>query len=731
MTPRDKRNRPGPPPSERARHEDSARLFERLAVIFLGVGIAARPLLPDLKNSSTLLLHAPIVAAAFLWLVARGMRGRISIARSGVGAPLIIYAAVIALSPIAAGYKYATLQALPVWLTNLLLFFLVLNFSADKSVRRFFIAVFLASAAVVVFHGIYQRAAGLEEFRRFVQESNFLNELRSETDRKLAQSRIDGDEPFASFTTANILATFLLVAIPVFFASAVNALKDRAGGWKAPRAIIILLALAAGIVCLYLTGSAAACVVFVAEIIIFPLIFFRGWLWRHKRLCAACLVALIAFCAVAGPPVARRLAETRSVNYRFGYWAGGWGIFKDHWLTGVGLGNFRYYYYIHKPAWAGEVQNPHNCFVQAATEFGVIGLLAFAAIWALFIVRILRSRDRESADEEDNGAAEPAFTRLAGGIALAFVLLALLLNKPFESFLGSGGETNWGKGLATVAAAGAIWAVVFLVCNSLKMRGALAGAALATGALGFFLHAQFDFGIEEYATNQACWLAVALALAAGGARLPEGKRIGVARRVLLILVGFGAITFYVFGPMMLAIKEDRALAGASTGGYAALEKAIEANPLNAGTHRDLAEQYYRMARSDKAEIPGLADAAINQMREAIRLNPNDFAYHWRAATMLQGVGLDAEALDEYNLAVECYPTKPALYVYRAWLEDRLGMKTEAKRDIEETARLLRENRMPDGSVRHTTQELDTSRGLPGHGSEEAMCAKLRGKHPAE
>jgi hypothetical protein len=36
--------------------------------------------------------------------------------------------------------------------------------------------------------------------------------------------------------------------------------------------------------------------------------------------------------------------------------------------------------------------------------------------------------------------------------------------------------------------------------------------------------------------------------------------------------------------------------------------------------------------------------------------------------------------------------------------------------------------MPDGSVRHTTQELDTKRGLPGHGSEEAMYERLREKY---
>jgi tetratricopeptide (TPR) repeat protein len=131
----------------------------------------------------------------------------------------------------------------------------------------------------------------------------------------------------------------------------------------------------------------------------------------------------------------------------------------------------------------------------------------------------------------------------------------------------------------------------------------------------------------------------------------------------------------------------------------------------------------------------LADEAIKEMREAIRLNPMYFRYHIDAAIMLDDMGRKAEALEEYNLAVERYPAKPAIRVYRARLEDALGMKDEARHDIDEAARLLKENRMPDGSIRHDSLELDTEQAVREYGSEKKtsereMYDKLRAEYHA-
>jgi tetratricopeptide (TPR) repeat protein len=374
------------------------------------------------------------------------------------------------------------------------------------------------------------------------------------------------------------------------------------------------------------------------------------------------------------------------------------------------------------------VQYPHNCLVQSAAELGVVGLLAFLAIWIIFLVRTLRwksapgEEDSSATQTQDDGKpeSERPFMIIAGCVTLAFMLAIIIINQPFEGFL-----TSIEKGLATALAAAAIWAAVFTACAFWRIggNGPILNAALATGALGFFLHCQFDFAIYAHAVNQACWVALALALATNGGVFPERKRVSRAARAVLILVGFGAILFYVLGPMSLALREDGAIASGPEGSYGALVKAEQANPLNAETRRNLAGAYYELWLETKR--PEFAEQAIGEMREAIRLNPNYFRYHVDAAIMLQNMNRQSEALEEYNSAVECYPAKPSLRVYRAALEDALGKKEQARSDLEETARLLRENRMPDGSVRHTTLELDTKQGLPGGESEAKMYERLR------
>ena len=124
----------------------------------------------------------------------------------------------------------------------------------------------------------------------------------------------------------------------------------------------------------------------------------------------------------------------------------------------------------------------------------------------------------------------------------------------------------------------------------------------------------------------------------------------------------------------------------------------------------------------------IAETGIQRMRDAIRLNPDYFRLHIETAIMLREMGRKAEAIEEYDRAVELYPTRPSLRVYRAELLGRMGREEDVRRDLEEIARLLRLNRMPDGSVRHKTLELDTVKGLHGVGSEKEIYDALRVKY---
>ena len=754
MTPRAKKESPMP---QSPSAECTARLLEYLAVVLAGVVITLRPILPGhvLSSSTNLLLHAPVMVALFLQMAAQSLRGRIRIVRSGIGIPLIAYALIIGLSPLTAAYKYASLRAVPIWLTNLLLFFIVFNLSRDRRARRFFVAVLLATATVVIFQGVYQRAEGLEELRRLAEKEGFLESFDSSTDIELARARLEGNEPFASFTTANILATFLLITIPVFFGAGMEALRRSTGrrersdfrpshtfpptgGITVACAAVLFFSGFAGLACLYFTGSIAGWVVLVAEVVIFILILCRRWIVRHWQVCAAIAAVLVLALAMFVSPVVRRITGVRSVNYRLGYWAGGLGVFKEHWLTGVGLENFRWSYTRHKPPWAGEVMYPHNSIIQSAAEFGIFGLVAFVAVWILFLVRILRGKVSKEADvPPEKGPPEIMGRRrlfFAGGVMLVALFAVMMWYQPFAGFNGIPS-----KGMLLVVLVALLWALVFGVCafGGLGGEGRFLHVALATGALGFLLHSLFDFGIYSYGVNQSCWVVAALALAttAGGVKVTKDKCLSSPARLAITLTGCVWLCFYTFGPIALALHEDAALARVSnekTGLLVSGEQVPDLDLCDAETLRRLAWKYFQKYRELRS-VGGrkdirIAETGIQRMRDAIRLNPNYFRLRIETAIMLREMGRKPEALEEYDRAVELYPTRPSLRVYRAELLDRMGREEDVRCDLKEVARLLRLNRMPDGSVRHKTLELDTVKGLHGVGSEKEIYDALRAKY---
>jgi O-antigen ligase len=108
-------------------------------------------------------------------------------------------------------------------------------------------------------------------------------------------------------------------------------------------------------------------------------------LWRSKRrgrnfLVLACLIVPLSIVAPISP-LARLLNPTYSdaeaSDTRYVLWDAGLRMFRENWLTGIGVGNFK--------ALAPSYQEPgrtvqaiaHNTYIQLSAELGVFGLLAF------------------------------------------------------------------------------------------------------------------------------------------------------------------------------------------------------------------------------------------------------------------------------------------------------------------------------------------------------------------
>lgn len=106
----------------------------------------------------------------------------------------------------------------------------------------------------------------------------------------------------------------------------------------------------------------------------------------------------------------------------------GWGMFMDHPLTGVGLGNYAGHYQEYARGLGIEVKRvdrePHNLFLEVAAETGLPGLAAFGAMLggAFWALGTARRRWRAAAREADAGLAYAIGVALLGWLATSMFL---------------------------------------------------------------------------------------------------------------------------------------------------------------------------------------------------------------------------------------------------------------------------------------------------------------------
>src|SRR5262249_5061572 len=108
------------------------------------------------------------------------------------------------------------------------------------------------------------------------------------------------------------------------------------------------------------------------------------------------LVAIAIALLVPSPLRAKMLSivdpASPSATERLHFWTAGIRMIEDAPLLGLGPGAVRFEYpaYKHPLARRPGTSHLHNNFVQIAAERGLLGLMAWAAIWAAFLIKAWR-----------------------------------------------------------------------------------------------------------------------------------------------------------------------------------------------------------------------------------------------------------------------------------------------------------------------------------------------------
>lgn len=160
---------------------------------------------------------------------------------------------------------------------------------------------------------------------------------------------------------------------------------------------------------------------------------------RRTALLIAISMSVLLLLSPASP-LARMLhpgyGDNLAAQIRRDFWRVGFGMIRDHPLTGVGLGNFTMYSYSVTVGATGKHGMACNTFLEIAAELGIPGILAYCAICgaALRSTEKLRVEGKRRKDELLFYTGQAIQTGLVGFLAAAMFVSAEY-QKPFWVFI--------------------------------------------------------------------------------------------------------------------------------------------------------------------------------------------------------------------------------------------------------------------------------------------------------
>ncbi len=236
-------------------------------------------------------------------------------------------------------------------------------------------------------------------------------EMASSPDRFVTEGVGAGSTGF--FGNAGDFGVAMCVVAPLAF-YLVKAVKSKA---LRVGAIIFLSAFVFSILRCGSRGAALA--------LFFMALFF--WLKTSKKLQSGVVILLFVIGFWASAPEAWKERFVSAAEYqqdvtasqRLRLWGAGLRMSADSPLLGVGINNFgtNYASHYHAPDEAGFAWAPHNIFIQAVSELGVLGL--FSLLMAMFLV-FQRNRSTRRLSSENN-LTDAWIARFANALDLSLI----------------------------------------------------------------------------------------------------------------------------------------------------------------------------------------------------------------------------------------------------------------------------------------------------------------------
>ncbi|MGD2110450.1 MAG: O-antigen ligase family protein [Phycisphaerae bacterium] len=482
-----------------------------------------------------------VLLAAGGWLFVRPLGRARPYRPSGLGYGLAIVALAAVISCALAGQRRLAINGAIDWLCLPLLTIILVQLMVEPWQRRLLVAAILASAAVQASTCVEQQVSGFDDtWNHYLSiKQDFWADQGVELDSNQVDAferRMKSRESTGLFPHSNVAGSYLVLCLMTAAGLVIARLRRS----KTPADWIALVAGAGGVVLIGLAagltksiGAMAAAAIAVALWILVT--------WQRKRVDAhrTKMFALGWCCVVAGTlaVVAYGLYKDRpgrwtltyewqsSIMFRWQYWRASAGMIADHPLAGVGRENFGRHYLQYKSIQSPEeIANPHNLFVQAAADWGILGLIGVAAMLVGGSYVVCRCRDRGTIPPRRKASGEGRFSIMRWAIALTLVVVVGRL--PLL------GTDDFNYLYYTSVTTGIIWLLAFVAFAHLAAHlpasehgtaGALS-TGVAVGLFAFLAHEMINFAAFVPATATTFFALLAVRVADTPQRPPADER---------------------------------------------------------------------------------------------------------------------------------------------------------------------------------------------------------------
>jgi O-antigen ligase len=630
----------------------------------------------------SLSISAVLILSIVVWLVSRFWGGPLRYRLTSIEIGLGLFGIAALAAALAAAAKRAAITDCVTLFAPVLMAIMLAQVLDSQRKIKLVLAVVVALGVASAYQCAYQR---------FVTNEIEIEQYEEAPDTKLHKLQPLGIQPNTLahwqfehrlytrgvngfFTTRNSAGSFSLLASFAALALFIERLRNRKSPPVQSRRTLMAAAVIAFVICgLVITRSKGAIAAFLlAAAMLAAHRLFGGRLAAHRKKLAV-LCALV-FIIIGGAVVLygtthSELPGGSSMLVRWQYWQASAKMYADHSLTGVGPGNFVYFYPHYKtPAALESVSDPHNFLLAVLTQYGPLGLAGFMLMILLPLWKT--ASPGPSTVLRGDAVAQSGPRKLAGASVIA-IAATLLFIRPMMVGAHLGHTLDvivyaaFVLYLAPVVAfAVGFWLILPSETATQTTRNTATAAVLFCALTGFLINNLIDFAIFEPGILTTFWALVACLVALSSNRGPRRDITVTPGSLVRLLVTAASLAvvwaFFTHAliPMVRTTNKIRRAHHAAgyeplLGAERCLLEAIRRNGADFKNYERLTEVYVLLAEiSGAAQRSACLNQAFDIAQSAVERYFGLGRLHLQLAQIAEQLGKTDIALVHYRRAVE-------------------------------------------------------------------------------